>query len=345
MLDFFSRSRERTSVSVTGSAKSMDLNDYIGHEQKTDTVSGESVDPGNDVVEQIDFPSPFDVLADGEQKLPFVFNSPHSGRVYPKSFLNASNLDPLTLRRSEDSFVDEIFGGVIDLGAPLLRANFPRAYLDVNREPYELDPAMFEDPLPAHANTRSIRVAGGLGTIARIVADATEIYHSPLPFAEAEKRIRRIYMPFHATLRTLLETTHQRFGIAVLIDCHSMPSIAGPFDDDRGSRPDIVLGDRYGTACHPTLIDAAEEILTKLGYSVSRNNPYAGGFNTEHYGCPGRGIHAIQVEINRAIYMNEHKVQRLPAITRLSRDMTKLVRRLGQSVSQGMLANADRRAS
>lgn len=221
------------------------------------------------------------------QKLPFVFSSPHSGRVYPASFIKGSNLDATTLRRSEDCFVEEIFAGVVQLGAPLIHAHFPRAYLDANREPYELDPAMFADPLPPHVNTRSLRVAGGLGTIARVVADATEIYREPLAYAEAERRIRLLYMPFHDTLRALLEETHRAFGGALLIDCHSMPSIAGPSDDDMGAnRPDIILGDRYGTACASEITQEAERILKNLGYSATRNNPYAGGFNTEHYGRP-----------------------------------------------------------
>ncbi|MEQ9143410.1 MAG: N-formylglutamate amidohydrolase [Parvibaculaceae bacterium] len=293
-----------------------------------------------------DFDRPFETLAPRKQTLPFVLNSPHSGRVYPKRFLESSSLDALTLRRSEDSFVDEIFAGAVELGAPLLRAHFPRAYLDVNREPYELDPSMFADPLPPHVNTRSLRVAGGLGTIARVVAESTEIYRGRLPYSEAEGRIRHIYMPFHQTLRELLEKTYRQFGEALLIDCHSMPSTAGPFDEDIGTdRPDIVLGDRYGTACAPALVDMAEEILRAMGYTVSRNNPYAGGFNTEHYGAPARGLHALQIEINRALYMNERKVQRLSGITRLSKDMTRFVRKLGREARKGLLTTGRRRAS
>lgn len=293
-----------------------------------------------------DFQEPFEVLEPRKQTLPFVLNSPHSGRVYPPRFLASSNLDPLTLRRSEDSFVDEIFAGAVELGAPLLRAHFPRAYLDVNREPYELDPAMFTDPLPPHVNTRSIRVAGGLGTIARIVAEATEIYKTPLPYSEAETRIRDIYMPFHETLRGLLETTHRQFGQAVLIDCHSMPSTGGPFDDEiEANRPDIVLGDRYGTSCAQELVESAERILKSMGYRVARNNPYAGGFNTEHYGAPSQGLHAIQVEINRTLYMDEQKVQRRAGITRLSKDMTRLVRKLGREMRRGSWTTSQRKAS
>lgn len=288
-----------------------------------------------------EFDPPFEALEPGHQSVPLVFCSPHSGRQYPNSFVTASNLDPLTLRRSEDSFVEEIFASAPESGAPLLHAHFPRAYLDPNREPYELDPTMFADPLPPHVNTRSLRVAGGLGTIARIVADSAEIYRAPLSYAEAERRIRTLYMPFHDTLRDLLQRTHRRFGCAVLIDCHSMPSVGGPMDDDTGAdRPDIVLGDRYGTSCARILVDEAERTLSGLGYSVVRNKPYAGGFNTEHYGRPSRNLHALQIEINRSLYMDESRLRRRPGLRRLSRDMKAFVRHLGQLASAHLLPPA-----
>jgi len=287
-----------------------------------------------------DFNPPFTVSAPDTQTVPFVLNSPHSGRIYPPSFLAASRLDALSIRRSEDSFVDEIFAGAPRLGAPMLKANFPRAYLDTNREPYELDPAMFHDALPPHANTRSVRVAGGLGTIARVVADSTEIYRAPLSYAEADHRIRTLYMPYHQALSDLLETTFRRFGCAVLVDCHSMPSLAGPFDDDNGtSRADIVLGDRYGVSASPALTDTAERILTDLGYSVVRNTPYAGGFNTEHYGRPTQGLHALQIEINRALYMDEARVTRAAGLNRLTRDMGEFIARLAL-MDRAFLASA-----
>ncbi|HEY4343871.1 MAG TPA: N-formylglutamate amidohydrolase [Parvibaculum sp.] len=287
------------------------------------------------------FERPITVERPTRAKLPFVFSSPHSGRLYPASFVTASNLDPVTLRRSEDSFVEEIFAGVIDLGAPLIHARFPRAYLDANREPYELDPSMFADPLPPHVNTRSLRVAGGLGTIARIVADSTEIYREPMAYAEAERRIRLLYMPFHEMLRSLLEETRRAFGWAVLIDCHSMPSVGGPADDDSGAdRPDIVLGDRYGTACAGEVMEEAETILKRLGYSTVRNNPYAGGFNTEHYGRPNHGLHALQIEINRALYMNEAKLERGPGLKRMRADMSAFAAELGKLDLTGLPGNA-----
>ena len=269
------------------------------------------------------FEQPILVEKPSSQEIPFVFSSPHSGRCYPDAFVQGSNLDPVMLRRSEDCFVEELFGGVVALGAPLLQARFPRAYLDANREPYELDPTMFTEPLPPHVNTRSLRVAGGLGTIARVVADSAEIYREPLAYAVAEQRIRHLYMPFHEALRALLEQTLKSFGCAVLIDCHSMPSVGGPADDDNGfDRPDIVLGDRYGTSCAAAVTAEAERVLTRLGYSVVRNNPYAGGFNTEHYGRPAQGLHALQIEINRGLYMDELKLERSENFVQVRHDMT-----------------------
>src|SRR4029077_14585699 len=241
---------------------------------------------------------PFEVLRPKELKLPFVFNSPHSGRVYPQAFLAASKLDALTLRRSEDSYVEELFGFVAELGAPLLYAHFPRAYLDVNREPYELDPALIRDGLPHYANTQSVRVVGGLGTIARIVSESDEIYREPLTFGAALERINRRDATYHETLRDLLLAAQNAFGVAVLIDCHSMPS--SPIADQGGGRPDFVLGDRFGTSCSGEFTRLAAAELKTLGYVVALNKPYAGGYITEHYGRPHKGQHVLQIEINRA---------------------------------------------
>lgn len=245
----------------------------------------------------------FEVLAPADQRLPFVFNSPHSGREYPPSFLEASRLDELSIRRSEDAYVDRLFASVVPLGSPLLQAHFPRAYLDVNREPYELDPKMFDGRLPSYANIRSIRVAGGLGTVARVVSESQEIYKHRIPVSEALVRIEGIYKPYHSTLRRLLAQTHVIFGHAILIDCHSMPStVKCPTSE---TKPDFILGDRYGTSCAVELTDYAAELLKGMGYTVSRNKPYAGGFITEHYGRPSSGLHALQLEINRGLYMDE----------------------------------------
>ena len=269
---------------------------------------------------------PFSVARPGELKVPLVFNSPHSGRIYPKAFLAASRLDPHTLRRSEDAFVEELFAFVTDLGAPLLHAHFPRAYLDVNREPYELDPVLFRDGLPHYANTQSVRVVGGLGTIARIVSESDEIYREPLAVKAALERINRLYTPYHDTLAALLLETQREFGLAVLIDCHSMPS--SPVAEGGAGRPDFVLGDRFGTSCSGELTRLAADQIATLGYAVTLNKPYAGGYITEHYGRPHKAQHVLQIEINRSLYMDETSFEKSAGFDRLRADLETMVRGL-----------------
>ena len=275
-----------------------------------------------------DLDPPFDVLEPEQWRGPVLFNSPHSGNVYPRAFLVASRLDLATLRRSEDSFVDELIVGMVTRGYPVMRAHFPRCYVDVNREPYELDPRMFDGRLPSFANTRSMRVAGGLGTVARVVGDAQEIYDQRISVDEALQRIESLYKPYHRALRRLFTRVHRDFGAAMLIDCHSMPSANGSRDDR--PRADIVLGDRYGTSCVGVVAETVEATLRALGYSVSRNKPYAGGFITEHYGNPAAGLHAIQFEINRALYMDERRFDRIPSFRRLAADLETLADQLAE---------------
>ncbi len=279
--------------------------------------------------------TPVDVREPHDLASPLVFASPHSGSYYPQDFVAAAALDLATLRKSEDCYVDELFGDAPALGAPLVRALFPRAYLDVNREPYELDPDMFDSPLPAHVNAGSARVAAGLGTIARIVASRREIYRGKLAFAEAERRINDVYRPYHQAVRALVQRARDRFGFCLLIDCHSMPSTGLPLSMDSDMRTlDIVLGDRAGLSCHSAITDTADETLTALGYRVVRNNPYAGGFTTQHYGDPAGGIHVLQIEINRALYMDEISFARRPAFATLKSDLGRLMLRL-QALAAG----------
>lgn len=268
----------------------------------------------------------FEVLSPADQRLPFVFGSPHSGRSYPRSFLDQSRLDERRIRLSEDAYVDELFAHVPDLGAPLIRALFPRAYLDVNREPYELDQRMFSERLPPYVNARSQRVAAGLGTVPRVISDSEDIYAGPITVAEALWRVEKLYKPYHAALRRLLATTHVRFGCAVLVDCHSMPSTFR--GQDPRHRADFVLGDRHGTSAPRLLIDTAHKALTELGYKVGINKPYAGGFITEHYGRPARGLHALQIEVNRSLYMDEKTLERHAGMDKLIADLGLLTGRL-----------------
>ena len=234
-------------------------------------------------------------------KGPFIFASPHSGRFYPSSFAQSSRLDPISLRRSEDAFVDELFDGVIELGAPLIAARFPRAFVDANRAPGELDPAMFDAPLGA-VGPRSPRVAAGLGVIPRVVRDGLEIHGARLPAGEAAFRLEHFYRPYHAALAVLVEQARAEFGVAIVIDCHSMPPPAKAHD--------IVLGDCYGEAAAPELIAQTQKILTGLGFSVARNAPYAGGYTTNLYGRPRENMHALQIEVSRALYLDESRMER-----------------------------------
>jgi len=272
----------------------------------------------------------FEVREPATQTIPFVFNSPHSGRVYPPEFLASSNLDALAIRRSADHFVDELFNDAPELGAPLLVAHFPRAYLDVNREPYELDPRMFDGPLPAFVNIGSMRVAGGLGTIPRIVAENMEIYRRRLPVGEAMSRIETIYKPYHACLRRLIARTHARFGTAILIDCHSMPGNIRLSGSD--IRPDFIIGDRYGTSASVELSRAAMHFLEGMGFSAVRNKPYAGGFITEHYGRPVRGLHALQIEINRALYVDEVTLEKRDEFPLIAAALSTFMRQMADFV-------------
>jgi len=248
--------------------------------------------------------------------------SPHSGRIYPAAMMAASQLDRRAIRRSEDAHVDELIAGAPGFGHTLIAAEFARAYIDVNREPWELDPAMFEDELPAFAKARTARVAAGLGAIARIVCEGQEIYARKLAFAEAEERVRGVHAPYHAALADLIAETKARCGHAMLIDWHSMPAAAAWGRAGEGC--DFVLGDRFGSACLPALTNFVERELAKMGYRVARNAPYAGGYTTEHYGRPGRRVHALQIEINRALYFDERELALTDGFGALKRDLEQL---------------------
>ncbi len=275
--------------------------------------------------------SPVSVRHPLRQTVPLIVASPHSGRDYPADFLSAARLDPLSLRRSEDSFVDELFAAAPGLGAPLLTASFPRAFCDPNREKWELDPAMFEEPLPPWVNTTSARVGAGLGTIPRVVASGEPIYAGKLRFKEAQRRVEAYWEPYHDALTALLGGTRALFGAALLLDCHSMPAQAGP-GQARLRGTDIVLGDAHGTACAPRITRCIEQILTELGYSVRRNDPYAGGYVTRNYGRPREGVHVVQLELARSLYMNEALIEPLPVFEAVQRDLTTLLERLAASI-------------
>lgn len=268
---------------------------------------------------------------EGAPPTPLVFASPHSGRCYPEDMMSAAALDALSIRRSEDALVDDLIADAPSLGVATIAANYARAYIDLNREPFELDPAMFADELPAFARSRTARVAAGLGTIARIVSEGQEIYRRKLTFAEARRRIESGHRPYHQALEGLIAEARAAHGFAILVDWHSMPAAAAKAGG-RDGPSDIVLGDRYGAACAALLPGQVERELGALGYRVTRNAPYAGGYTTEHYGRPAERTHALQIEINRALYLDEATLSPTSGFARLKAHVAQLT---------ATLANAD----
>ncbi len=263
----------------------------------------------------IDYPSA------GE--LPLIVASPHSGSHYPPDLLEASSLGPQDLRRSEDCYVHELTAVAADLGIVAIRALFPRAYVDANREPNELDPLLFDEPLPGYANACSPRVAAGLGTIARVVANGRPIYRRKLAVREALERLERCYIPYHHALHGLIDERVRHFGFCVLLDCHSMPSLAaGPIGEPAAQ---IVLGDCHGASSSPALVDLTLQAFRGLGYRVGYNSPYAGGFVTRQYGRPERCVHALQIELARSLYMNEASLERGPGLPGLREDIGRVL--------------------
>jgi len=272
-------------------------------------------------------PAAFDIVRADPLQSPVIFSSPHSGRLYPAHLLAASALGPAAIRRSEDCFVDTLIEGAPAFGFSLITARYARAYIDLNREAYELDPAMFADELPTFAQGKTARVAAGLGAIARIVGEGQEIYARKLIFAEAEARIDGVYRPYHAALSALIAEAHAAFGGAILIDWHSMPSAAAR--PARGRRvPDFVLGDRFGASCTASLSGLMAQELKDMGYEVARNTPYAGGYTTEFYGHPGQGDHVLQIEINRALYLDEAALAPNAGFAKLKDDVEALCARI-----------------
>lgn len=236
-----------------------------------------------------------------------VFASPHSGRAYPADFLRTAILNEQEIRSSEDAFVDDLFSSAVDHGAPLLQAQAPRAYLDLNRGPEELDPSVVDGVRRVAHNPR---IASGLGVIPRVVSNGRAIYRGKITLHEAHDRISRVWHPYHDMLQTLLDEAQHEFGEAILIDCHSMPHEAlenvGP---PGAARPDVVLGDRFGAAAASSVVEQVEAAFASAGFKVARNMPFAGAYICQHYGRPSRRNHAVQVEINRSLYMDEKTIR------------------------------------
>ncbi len=248
---------------------------------------------------------------------PAVFASPHSGRLYPKGFLESARASMLDLRRIEDAYVDRLLADVHGSGAPVICGLVARGYVDLNRAESEMDPTMFEDPSPSWFSQRSPRVDAGLGCIPRVAYNGAPIYDRRLRRDEAERRLDHVYRPYHRALEALLRRAQAMFGQAWLIDCHSMPA-----ETEAGGRsPDVVIGDRFGASCSPGLADLVEQLFRNRGYTTARNSPYAGGFATLAHGQPGLGRHAVQIEMRRRLYLDEATVEPHDGFLTLRRDL------------------------
>lgn len=255
-----------------------------------------------------------------------IFSSPHSGRNYPWSFLRKSVLDELAIRSSEDAFVDLLFADVPSFGAPLLSAIAPRAFVDLNRSREELDPAVIEGVPRSGLNPR---VASGLGVIPRVVSGGRQIYRGKIPKHEAVSRLMRYWQPYHDALEGLISENCRLFGQAVLIDCHSMPHEAiGDSNRRNGPKVDVVLGDRYGAAANGEIVDRIEAAFVAAGLSVARNVPFAGAYVAQHYGRPSLNRHAVQVEIDRSLYMDEKRVRPNTGFTEFQKLISNIAREL-----------------
>jgi N-formylglutamate amidohydrolase len=280
---------------------------------------------------------PVDLVLPAQQSSPLILASPHSGRIYPEEFAGQSCLAEIVLRQSEDCLVDHLVAAAPKLGAPLLSALFPRVFVDPNREPTELDQDMFAERLAMPANAASPRVLAGLGVIPRLAANEQEIYRAKLPPLEAERRLQLFYRPYHRALGDLVAATKRQFGLCVLLDCHSMPS-AGAWMDGLHSRQridvDYVLGDCFGASCAERMTAAAETVLSERGGKVRRNNPYSGGYVAQAYGRPAQGVHVLQIEINRALYMNEATLEPSPGFAAVEDVLEVLIERLSKAALQ-----------
>ncbi len=288
-------------------------------------------EPREDGAEGQGWSAPYTLIEPLRRSAALVFASPHSGRRYPADLIAQARAGLMSLRRSEDAYVDELIAPAAVHGAVVLAATVARAYVDLNRDPHELDAEMFVEAIAARAP--SPRIQAGLGVIPRITGEGEPIYRGKISIHDAEGRIARVHAPYHCMLMGLLSDTLARFDCAVLIDCHSMPSAArGP------GAPDIVLGDRFGASCHASVTTLVEASLRKLGYRVARNAPFAGGHTTQIYGRPAKRMHALQIEINRALYLDERTLERTSGYERVRADMGRLAEALAAAVLHRSLA-------
>ena len=258
-----------------------------------------------------------DVLMPSDWQAGVVFASPHSGAIYPPSLIERSNVSAHQLRRNEDIFIDHLFHSSVEAGAPFIRALFPRVIVDVNRDASELPPHWDKLNKTADQQASTPRAAAGLGVVPTYLSENLPIYKHLPDISDVSRRLTELYHPYHAALTRLLNASMERFGRSLLVDCHSMPGFA-----PMGSRrPDIILGDRFGTSCHADTLALFRELFTNAGYSVGINYPYAGGYTTAHYGKPDEGLEAIQIEVNRDLYVNPITLSPKSGYVQLTEDL------------------------
>ena len=289
-------------------------------------------------------PPPFLSRAAKGQASAFIFAVPHSGRYYPDDLKSRAALSEKALRQSEDAYVDLLFEHVPEQNAALLVATHARAYLDLNRAANELDPNLFTPRLADSDVDVTYRVQAGLGIIPQFVAENTPIYSELLPAREAAKRIGDIHQPYHQRLTSLIDSCKKDHGFTFLVDCHSMPSDNKLPKRGRSNKsPDIILGDCWGTACMRGMTDVAEQLFLSAGFSVRRNVPYSGGYSTAFYGCPEKNIHALQIEINRDLYMDEATLQPLPVFGEIKEKLADITQSFIIIIMERMAHSAQKR--
>ncbi len=283
--------------------------------------------------------SAYEIFSPESRSTSVVFASPHSGNHYAPGFVRRTMLDELRLRSSEDAFVDELFADAPSHGAPLIAAKIPRAYVDLNRGVEELDPALIRG---VARSTQNPRVSSGLGVIPRVVAGGREIYRGKMTLLEAQKRLEACWHPYHRALHELIGQSHQLYGEAILMDCHSMPHEAIETLCARNAvKPEIVLGDRFGASAGAAIIEPIEAAFRGAGFKVARNAPFAGAFTTQHYGRPSRRQHVVQIEIDRSLYMDEARIRpndNFAPLQKVLSDIIKMIADLGRPATELPLA-------
>jgi len=255
--------------------------------------------------------------------LPLVLDSPHSGTDYPADF---DHLPPrMLVRQAEDTFVGELYAIAPEIGATLIEALFPRAYIDPNRNVADIDQALLAEPWPGPV-TRSRKTELGIGLVWRLAQGGVPMYSRTLSVAEVERRIKRCYEPYHAAVTSAIDERHQQFGAVWHINCHSMPAVGDVMSDDPGrARADFVLGDRDGTTCEPELTAFVAKTLGAMGYKVAINDPYKGVELVRLHGRPAERRHSLQIEINRRLYLDEATLAKNAGYAKLQANLRRLL--------------------